>query len=88
MLRRTCDITLALILLTLAWPALGHALGPAAAWTLSEALHTAGNHLRALLGAAAAVVALRALPHPSRWLLEALFGAFVARVVLHRTAAA
>lgn len=86
--RRLGDALLALLLLSLAFPAVAHAAAPIGLAAVSVALHTAGNHLRALLGAAAVVVALRALPHPSRWLLEALFGAFVARVVLHRTAAA
>lgn len=88
MLRRTCDLLLALLLLCAVWPALAHVTGSVAIHALAFALGGLAHHLRPLLGTAAVVLALRAVPHPSARLLEALLGAWAVRVLLAGTAVA
>jgi hypothetical protein len=88
MLRRTLDLLLALLLLSLAFRGFGHLTGTVVVHALAFALGGLAHHLRLLLAAVAVVVALRALPHPSARLLEALLGAWAVRLLLAGTEAA
>jgi hypothetical protein len=86
--RRACDLLLAVLLLCVAFHPLAHAAGPAATATLGLVLHAAAHHLGWLIAAAAVIVGLRAVPHPSARLLELLLGAWAVRLLLRGTAAA
>jgi hypothetical protein len=84
MARRAADLLLAVLLLSLAFPAVAHV----AALLGLAALDQAAHHWRALLAAAAVVTALRAVPRPSARLLELLLGTWAVRLVLAGLAAA